>query len=82
MLLHDFLDYADDLIEDCFPLIVKVKDNGKELTDIFYYNKGLDLYLFLSDESVGYQQHYTEVVCWISAKEAIEHFFSDSYSDS
>ena len=82
MKLHDFLDYADDLKEDCFPLIVTIKDDGREITDIFYYNKSLDLYLFLSDASAGYQQNYTEVVCWISAKEAIEHFFSDSYSDS
>ena len=82
MTLHDFLDYADDLNEDCFPLIVTLKDDGKEVTDIFYYNKGLDLYLFLSDESAGYQQHYTEVLCWVSAKEAIERFYDDSYSDS
>ncbi len=78
MSISEFYDYIENLKDVCFPLIVEVKDTkGQTRVDVITYDKKVDLY-FWGD----YCDESEEVVCWVSAKEAIERFYSDSYSDS
>ena len=78
MSIAEFYDYIENLKDECFPLIVEVKDTkGQTRVDVITYDKKDDMYFW-----ADYCDESEEVVCWISAKEAIEHFYSDSYSDS
>ena len=78
MTVAKFYDYMYDLTDDCFPLIVELKNKeGQIRVDVVYYCQEDDLYLW-----TNYYDDSEEVLCWVSAKEAIERFYDDSYSDS
>lgn len=78
MSLAEFYDYMSELKDECFPLIVELKNKeGQTRVNVVYYHQEDDLYWW-----TNYCDDTEEVICCVSAKEAIERFYSDSYSDS